>query len=126
MSTVKRVAITTLAAMALQSPSAVFAQSSVDTRVQKLEETIQVLERRVASLEAQLREQTAPASAAQDTANWRKLKQGMSESDVEQLLGRPSKVDVYGTTTDWFYGPYREGSVRFFGTPRKVSRWSEP
>jgi hypothetical protein len=36
-----------------------FAQSSIDSRVQKLEETIRVLERRVASLEDQLRERKA-------------------------------------------------------------------
>src|SRR6478752_6327399 len=109
MSTVKRLATAGLAAMALHGSGAVFAQSSVDARVQKLEETIQILERRVASLESQLREQHAPATAAPDKSNWRKLKQGMSQGEVEQLLGSPSKVNERGMSTAWFYGPYGEG-----------------
>jgi hypothetical protein len=112
--------------MGLAASGAVLAQSSVDDRVQKLEETIQVLERRIASLEAQLREQGAPASVAPDKANWRKLKQGMTPAQVEQLLGSPANVDEYGISTTWSYGPNREGSVTFYGTPRKTIRWSEP
>jgi len=126
MSTVKRLAIAALAAMALQASGAELAQSSVDARVQKLEATIQILERRIASLEAQLREQGAPASVAPDRANWRRLKQGMTQAEVEQLLGSPSKVDEQGVTTNWWYGGYGGGSVSFYGTPRKVNRWSEP
>ena len=36
-----------------------FGQSSIDSRVQKLEETVRTLERRVAALEDQLRERNA-------------------------------------------------------------------
>ena len=126
MSTVKLLAIAALAAVTMSGSGEASAQTSVDARVQKLEETIQILERRVASLEAQLREQGAPADAVADKANWRKLKQGMTQGDVEKLLGSPSKIDEYGMTTVWHYGPYGEGTVQFYGTPRKANRWSEP
>lgn len=102
----------------------VFAQSSVDSRVQRLEETIQILERRVASLETQLREQSSASSVAIDKVNWRKLKHGMSERDVESLLGSPSKVDANQVFFTWYYGD--RGYVRFDTTSRKVDGWREP
>lgn len=105
----------------------VFAQSAMDARVQKLEETIQVLQRRVASLEEQLRGHFVPASAAPaapDKANWRKLQKGMSEGDVEKLLGSPSKVDVFGSFSVWqYYGP-SPGKVQFT-EDHKVDGWNE-
>ena len=103
----------------------VFAQSSVDARVQKIEGTIQVLERRVAALEDKLNEQ-APARVSSAKVNWRKLQKGMSESDVEQLLGSPSKVDVLGPVTLWYYGYPLGGQVKFEGRTRAVTGWSEP
>jgi hypothetical protein len=110
----------------LLASSELFAQSTVDSRLQKLEETIRVLERRVASLEDQLREQHASAPVAAGKVNWRKLHQGMSEGDVEQLLGSPSKVDAFGSFTVWHYGEYpSEGQVEF-NDKRTVKGWHEP
>ena len=93
--------------------------------MQKLEDTIRVLERRVAALEDQLHEQ-APAGVASGKVNWRKLQKGMSESDVEQLLGSPSKVDVYGSFTLWHYGYPLGGQVQFDPNTRGVTSWHEP
>jgi len=101
----------------------VFAQSSVDARVQKLEDTIRVLERRVSSLEDQLREKHVPARVASDKLNWRKLEKGMSEAEVEQLLGSPTKVDMYGV---YFVWSYDRGEVRFDGSTSTVTGWHEP
>jgi outer membrane protein assembly factor BamE (lipoprotein component of BamABCDE complex) len=104
-----------------------FAQSNVDERVQKLEETVRVLESRVASLENQLSEQTSPAPISTDSANWRKLKRGMSERDVEKLLGSPTKVDASSTIeTVWYYGSPVRGSVRFYAHSGKVIAWRQP
>lgn len=104
----------------------VLAQTNVESRVQKLEETIGALERRVAALEGLLREQNTPAPVASDKINWRKLQKGMSESDVQKLLGSPSKVDVYGTFTIWHYGELTGANVQFDGKSRTVSGWHEP
>ena len=102
------------------------AQSTVESRVQKLEETVRVLERRVADLEAQLRERSALAPVASDKVKWRKLQKGMSEGDVEKLLGSPSKVDAYGSFTIWHYGDPFGGKVQFDGRSRAVTGWHEP
>jgi hypothetical protein len=110
----------------LLAPCVVFPQSGVDARLQKLEETSQVLERRVATLEDQLREQNAPARVAPDKVNWRKLRKGMSEDEVEQLLGSPSRVDVFGVIAIWHYGDASRGQVRFDADKHTVDAWSEP
>lgn len=106
-----------------------FAQSSVDSRVQRLEEIIQNLERRVASLEAQLRERSSPISVPSGKESWRKLKSGMSEGDVEQLLGSPSKINAFGSFSVWYYenpsGERGLGRVQF-DSKGKVDGWSEP
>ena len=110
----------------LLASGGVSAQSSVDARVQKLEDTIRVLESRVASLEDQLREKHAPAPVASDKVNWRKLRKGMSEGDVEQLLGSPSKVDVYGSYSIWYYDYPSGGHVKFDANRHTVDGWAEP
>jgi hypothetical protein len=100
-----------------------FAQSSTESRVDKLEETVRTLERRVATLEDQLRQRNATPSIPSDKANWRRLKKGQSEADVERLLGSPTKVEA-GPITTWRYGDGHGGSVDFYdGT---VEGWSEP
>ena len=98
-------------------------QTSVDARVEKLEAMVQTLERRVASLEAQLQARGATVRAPQGKENWRRLQKGMSQSEVEALLGSPSKVDVYGVMTIWRYGT---GQVRFDGDTNAVDAWFEP
>lgn len=113
-------------AVLLAVPSVLHAQSSVEARVQKLEEMIRVLERKVADLESQLREQKIVAQVPADKVTWRKLQKGMSESDVEKLLGSPTKVDVFSTFTIWHYGDYSGGQVQFNGRSRTVDSWHEP
>ncbi len=102
------------------------AQSSVDPRVEKLEEAVRILERRVATLEEQLRQRSAAPPIASDRVNWRKLQMGMSEGDVEKLLGSPAKVDAFGPFTIWHYGSPPRGEVRFDGKSRTVTGWHEP
>jgi hypothetical protein len=102
----------------------VFAQSAADARIQKLEERISALESRVAFLEAQLRERPAVSQVAPDKVNWRKLKRGMSESEVEQLLGSPERVDARIAVVEWSYPGY--GSVSFDTDSHRVRSWSEP
>jgi len=106
--------------------SQLFAQSGDDDRVQKLEEAVRVLERRVASLENQLRERNASAPVASGKVNWRKLKKGMSEGDVEQLLGSPSKINMLGPISVWYYDYPNGGEVRIDTDKHTVRSWSEP
>ena len=102
------------------------AQSSEEARVQKLEKTVQALERREASLEAQLGDRNASANPTPPNASWRGLKIGMRESDVEQLLGSPSSVSASQLSITWYYDSPRMGFVMFDGKSRTVERWSEP
>jgi hypothetical protein len=111
---------------ALLGSGELFAQTSVDPRVQKLEETVRVLERRVAALEEQLRGRDSSPSVPADKVNWRKLRKGMSGVDVEQLLGSPTRVDAFGPFTVWHYGDRSRGSVQFNGHTQTVESWHEP
>jgi hypothetical protein len=98
--------------------------SDADSRIQRLEESISALERRVASLEAQLHERPSASQVAPDKANWRKLKSGMAETDVEQLLGSPETVEANEVYVVWRYQAH--GQVEFDGRSHTVKAWNEP
>lgn len=98
------------------------AKDSVDSRLQKLEETVRVLEGRIATLEGQIQANSPPTSAPSGLAKWRKLKDGMSEGDVEKLLGSPDKIDNYGSFSIWRYG---RGRVQF-DSRHALDSWHEP
>jgi len=102
------------------------ADDSVASRIKNLEETVQALELRVASLEAQLHNQPATARVAPDKVVWRKLRQGMAQADVEALLGSPAKVDNFGHFVVWHYGNRTGGEVTFDTNSGKVTGWHEP
>lgn len=114
-----------LSVLLFVSSGQTFAQSSAESRVDKLEETVRILERRVATLEDQLRQRNAALSIPPGKANWRKLQKGLSETDVERLLGSPTKVAVYNSFTTWEYGS-DGGEVHFDPDSRTVSGWLEP
>jgi hypothetical protein len=48
----------------------------------------------------------------------------MTESDVEQLLGSPEKVDANSAFVLWSYPSF--GGVKFDGRSHAVTGWSEP
>jgi len=103
--------------------SQVFAQSGADPRIERLEQSIEALERRVASLEAQLRERPSASQVAPANVKWRKLKNGMTESDVEQVLGSPERVDHMSLGVVWSYPSLGRVS---FDRSHTVIAWSEP
>lgn len=115
-----------LSAFLFASNGQAFAQPSEESRVDKLEETVRILERRVAALEDQLRQRNEVRSIPPDKVNWRKLQKGLSEADVERLLGSPTKVDAFPTFTIWNYGDSDGGEVQFDAKSRTVSGWHEP
>jgi hypothetical protein len=100
-----------------------FAQPSAESRVDKLEKTVRILERRLATLEGQLRQRNAALSIPADKFHWRRLQKGLSEADVERLLGSPTKVDAFGSFTVWHYD---DGQVHFDAESRTVNEWHEP
>ena len=108
----------------LAAPVQTIAQESVESKVRNLEESVQRLERRVASLEAQLVEQSAQAHVPLGKEGWRKLQRGMSESEVDSLLGSATRVDENQNFVVWWYEI--TGYVRFATGSRKVISWSEP
>jgi outer membrane protein assembly factor BamE (lipoprotein component of BamABCDE complex) len=112
--------------IALANSGQAVAQSSAESRVDKLEETVRALERRVLTLEEQLRQRNAPLAVPSDKANWRKLQRGQSEAEVEKLLGSPSRVDAFGPITIWYYGNTSRARVDFDGRSRTVTGWYEP
>ncbi|GLZ86960.1 hypothetical protein Pres01_30110 [Metapseudomonas resinovorans] len=115
-----------LSVLLFASNGQAFAQSSAESRVDKLEETVRILERRVDTLEDQLRQRNAAPSIPPDKVNWRRLQKGLSEADVERLLGSPTKVDAFGSFTIWHYGDQDGGEVEFDANSRTVQGWHEP
>jgi hypothetical protein len=103
-----------------------YAQSSTESQVDRLEETVRTLERRVDTLEDQLRQRNAAPSIPPDKVNWRRIKRGLSEADVETLLGSPTRVETLGPFTIWHYGDGDGGEVQFDGERRTVNGWTEP
>lgn len=115
-----------LASLLLASAVPTSAQSVSESRIERLEETIRVLERRVANLEEQLRQRSASPNVPSDKVAWRKLKQGMSEVEVEELLGSPTRIDAFGPFTVWNFGTQSRARVQFDGQSRTVTGWHEP
>jgi len=104
--------------------SAQAANPGTDPRIERLEQSISDLERRVASLEAQLGERPSASQVAPAKVNWRRLKNGMTESDVERLLGSPDNVQSNPVIITWWYPSF--GHVNFDGRSHTVTGWSEP
>jgi outer membrane protein assembly factor BamE (lipoprotein component of BamABCDE complex) len=92
-----------------------------------LEQRVSDLENRVASIEETLTGTgTTDTIAASDRGNqyrenWRQLREGMSPEKVQELLGKPQRIDG-GASAIWHY-PIG-GRVHF--SRGKVNRWSEP
>ncbi len=113
--------------------------AGADDRVAKLEARIAKLERRVAKLEALLRQaaKVSPRKADnvrapqirpgdyKNKANWRRLKRGMTQAQVTEILGDPPKLSAYETGDHWYYPDILSGKVEFDKSGR-VKSWSEP
>ena len=102
-----------------------WAQSG-ESRLEKLEDSVRMLERRVVALEEQLVQRNKSAGVPTDKSNWRKLERGISQAEVERILGSPTKVDAFGLFTIWHYGYPAGGRVQFDGRNNAVSGWQEP
>lgn len=102
------------------------AQSTAESRVERLEESIRLLERRIASLEEQVRQRNVTATLAPEKAAWRRLERGMSQADVEKILGSPARVNASVAFTIWTYGESTLAHVTFDSGKGTVVAWREP
>ena len=113
-------------------PSTVaFSESETNARLRELERFVKQLEQRVVALEAQIQhaEQKSliikPGNSS-NVLNWRQLRMGMTEKEVERLLGSAGKVDASKYFITWYYNYPSGGYVRFEPKHRIVEEWSEP
>ena len=101
----------TVCIIILIAPCLALSEPASETRIADLERTVLNLLQRVAALEARLpiaderaRTTSIKPGNSLDIQNWRQLRTGMSEHDVERLLGSPKKIIVYGEYSfKWFY-----------------------
>jgi hypothetical protein len=133
------------ASLALGPGLAVAAEAApfLEQRVQALEQQVQALTERLSQLEQQpaaaapaarpayevpLEEANAPKTPAvpgwQSSANWDKLRRGMSQVQVTQLLGNPAKRSGDRYTERWHYAD--DAAWVDFDQVGDVSRWQAP
>lgn len=97
--------------------------------VGELQVQIGDLQRRVESLEQRTSQPDSNASTkksgnSEDMHNWRQLRIGMNEREVESLLGEPSRVDMSSHSFMWSYP--QAGHITFDAAARTVRTWGEP
>jgi len=106
---------------------------TLDGRVQELEKKVAQLEQRILKLEAIIVELQKnpgkPAASAvagwKDKANWRRLKKGMSKSEVERILGVALKVVANTHYGDIWYYPDMQGGNASFDIEGSLTSWDE-
>jgi len=114
----------------LIAPSLALSAPASEARIADLERTVLNLQQRVTALEARPAQADEgarttlikPGNSA-DIKNWRQLRLGMKEQDVERLLGSPKNVMVTQVFFVWYYSG---GNVNFNAESGKVDGWSEP
>ena len=123
----------TVCIIILIAPGCALSEPASEARIADLERTVQNLQQRLAALEARLhpadegeRTTSIKPGNSHDKQNWGQLRTGMSEHEVERLLGSPEKIVVYSEYSfNWFYN-YPRCVVRFNAQSRKVNGWQEP
>jgi hypothetical protein len=102
-----------------------------DEEILQLRQKISELEAKIDKLEGLLdecmasrRKGAAEEYGWQNKMNWRKLEMGMSQSQVQSILGKPTKV-IKGVKTLWYY-PNIYGGFVSFDQGGKIVGWNEP
>ena len=102
-----------------------------DQEILQLRQRISQLEAKIAELDGLLNECVASRNKGladeygyQNKMNWRKLKVGMSQSQVRSILGEPTKV-IKGVKTLWYY-PNIYGGFVSFDQSGNIVGWNEP
>jgi hypothetical protein len=124
----KILAVTSGLALLLWFGSPLFADNGEITRlrlkVAELEHKVQKLESMPRDREDSSTEWNKPDHGWQNKKNWRLLKLGMTEDQVEKILGNPVK-HIQGVRTLWYYPSIYCGYVSFDENGR-LAGWNEP
>lgn len=113
---------TSLAALALVQSCAVFAQSDDPTALRR---EVEELRARVSAIEKRLGEPAAPAPASPSA--WSQVDRGMTQPQIRNLLGEPSKAFELDGSRVWYYS-YRGGAAGsvFFDSAGRTSSFQKP
>jgi hypothetical protein len=120
-------------AVGLLALLALFSQpvQAEEEEILQLRQKIVALEAKIKQLEGLLDECTASrkkgaadAYGWQNKMNWRKLEMGMSQAQVQSILGEPTKV-IKGVKTLWYY-PNIYGGFVSFDQSGNIVGWNEP
>ncbi len=76
---------------------------TLEARVKALETTVASLNLRVRALESSGPSAVAPTGGIAAPRGWEKLRIGMMEAEVRNILGEPHSVRVLGYKTYWYY-----------------------
>jgi len=58
--------------------------------------------------------------------NWRNIRQGMSPSEIRDILGEPDNIYKGENSSSYFYETGRIDGVIYFDRNNKTERWDEP
>lgn len=92
--------------------------SALEQRVSRLEERVAKMERFI--LQSASQQEPTRTSVPPGRERWRRLKTGLTESQVRSILGEPLRIEG-GTFAYWYYSG---GSVTFYRG--NVDSWNEP
>jgi hypothetical protein len=67
-----------------------------------------------------------PSAKWRNISLWRQLSKGMTQSQVEDVLGSPTKIEGGGVLTTWNYGSPGLGGYITFDDKGRIYSWSEP
>ena len=96
----------------------------LQNKVYELEGKIKLLESLLKGSNKDINKQIKEEFGWQNKKNWRNLSVGMSEDEVQELLGDPVKY-IEGVRTLWYYPNIYCGYVSF-GEDGRLIGWNEP
>jgi hypothetical protein len=107
--------------VAVEAQTATGEDAETDRRISSLEARITKLEE---ATKSSPRKALPPIATGnwKDLQNWRRLRKGMSHSQVRALLGEPEKIEG-GYFTIWYWG---QMSANVYFTDSGLYSWSEP
>jgi len=99
--------------------------------INDLKQKVTELENRIKDLESLLKFSRKPVDKKAENRqgwwnkkSWRSLKEGMSQKQVEEILGEPVKA-IKGIRTIWYYPNFYRGNVSF-DEEGNLTGWIEP